>query len=70
MLRPLHGTGTWRQPPADPSALAPPRQRPNLQHRNLLAQAPERLHEEITAGYNDMIYGLANARPQAHRSAN
>ncbi|MGY4501267.1 hypothetical protein ACVWYH_005198 [Bradyrhizobium sp. GM24.11] len=26
-------------------------------HRNLLAHAPERLHEEITADYNDMIYG-------------
>jgi len=25
-------------------------------HRNLLAHAPERLHEEITAGHNDMIY--------------
>jgi transposase-like protein len=24
--------------------------------RNLLAYAPERLHEEITADYNDMIY--------------
>jgi hypothetical protein len=26
-----------------------PRQRPTLQHRNLLAHAPERLHEEIGA---------------------
>ncbi|HSV25668.1 MAG TPA: hypothetical protein VLJ17_21900 [Xanthobacteraceae bacterium] len=43
---------------------------PTPQHRNLLAPAPERLHEEITAGYNDMIYGRANARHQAHRSAN
>jgi transposase-like protein len=25
-------------------------------HRNLFAHAPERLHEEITADYNDMIY--------------
>lgn len=25
-------------------------------HMNLLAHAPERLHEEITADYNDMIY--------------
>jgi putative transposase len=25
-------------------------------HRNLLAHAPERLHEEITADYNDMVY--------------
>jgi len=25
-------------------------------HRNLLAHAPERLHDEISADYNDMIY--------------
>jgi hypothetical protein len=25
-------------------------------HRNLFAHAPERLHDEITADYNDMIY--------------
>lgn len=25
-------------------------------HRNLLAHAPERLREEITSDYNDMIY--------------
>jgi putative transposase len=25
-------------------------------HRNLLAHAPERLHEEISADYKDMIY--------------
>ena len=25
-------------------------------HRNLMAHAPERLHEEILADYNDMIY--------------
>ena len=24
--------------------------------RNLIAHAPERLHDEITADYNDMIY--------------
>ena len=28
-------------------------------HRNLLAHAPERLHEEITADYTDMIYAAA-----------
>jgi len=31
-------------------------------HRNLLAHAPERLHEEITNDYNDMIYA---ATPEA-----
>ena len=51
-------------------------------HRNLLAHAPERLHEEITTDYNDMIYAatreeieaqgrwLENTRHKAHRSAN
>ena len=28
-------------------------------HRNLLAHAPERLHEEIAAGYTDMIYAAS-----------
>ena len=31
-------------------------------HRNLLAHAPERLHDEITADYTDMIYA---ATPEA-----
>ena len=30
-------------------------------HRNLLAHAPEALHEEITADYNDMIYAETSA---------
>ena len=34
-------------------------------HRNLLAHAPERLHEEIGADYNDMIYA---ATPRGDRS--
>ena len=36
-------------------------------HRNLLAHAPERLHEEITADYNDMIYA-DNARRDRNAS--
>ena len=48
--------GESRRPTATPSYLPPPRQRPTLQHRNLLAHAPERLHEEIGADYTDMIY--------------
>jgi hypothetical protein len=31
-------------------------------HRSLLAHAPERLHEEITADYNDMIYAASARR--------
>jgi len=31
-------------------------------HRNLLAHAPERLHEEITADYNDMICDARGGR--------
>jgi putative transposase len=38
--------------------------------RNLFAHAPERLHDEITADYNDMIYATTpeeiEARFEAH----
>ena len=34
-------------------------------HRNLLAHAPDALHEEITADYNDMIY--AESRDEVMR---
>jgi transposase-like protein len=36
-------------------------------HRNLLAHAPERLHDEITADYNDMIYAATREEVQARR---
>jgi len=38
-------------------------------HRNLLAHAPERLHEEITADYNDMIYAVSREEIEARRKA-
>jgi transposase-like protein len=38
-------------------------------HRNLLAHAPERLHEEITAGYNDMIYAATPEEIAIRRKA-
>lgn len=38
-------------------------------HRNLLAHAPERLHEEITADYNDMIYAVTCEEIGARRKA-
>jgi transposase-like protein len=38
-------------------------------HRNLLAHAPERLHEEITADYNDMIYATTPEEIAARRKA-
>src|SRR5205807_9285656 len=38
-------------------------------HRNLLAHAPERLHEEITADYNDMIYAATREEVAARRKA-
>ena len=31
-------------------------QRCTVQHRNLFAHAPDRLHEEVSADYNDLIY--------------
>jgi putative transposase len=38
-------------------------------HRNLLAHAPERLHEEITADYTDMIYAASPAEIEQRRRA-
>jgi putative transposase len=36
-------------------------------HRNLLAHAPQRLHEEVSADYNDMIYAASAAEIAARR---
>jgi putative transposase len=38
-------------------------------HRNLLAHAPERLHDEITADYNDMIYAAMREEIDIRRKA-
>jgi hypothetical protein len=38
-------------------------------HRNLLAHAPERLHDEITADYTDMIYAATAKDIEARRKA-
>ena len=38
-------------------------------HRNLLAHAPERLHEEITNDYNDMIYAATPEEIATRRKA-
>jgi transposase-like protein len=38
-------------------------------HRNLLAHAPERLHEEITADYNDMVYAATREEMEVRRKA-
>jgi transposase-like protein len=38
-------------------------------HRNLLAHAPERLHEEITTDYTDMIYAATPEEIAARRKA-
>ena len=38
-------------------------------HRNLLAHAPERLHEEIGADYTDMIYATTPEDIAARRKA-
>jgi putative transposase len=38
-------------------------------HRNLLAHAPDRLHEEVTADYNDMIYAQTRQEIEAKRKA-
>ena len=38
-------------------------------HRNLLAHAPERLHEEIGADYSDMIYATTREDIETRRKA-
>ena len=38
-------------------------------HRNLLAHAPERLHEEISSDYNDMIYAKTAKEIETRRKA-
>lgn len=38
-------------------------------HRNLLAHAPERLHEEISADYTDMIYAATPQEIETRRKA-
>src|ERR1700738_35861 len=38
-------------------------------HRNLLAHAPDRLHEEISADYKDMIYAGTKPEIEAKRKA-
>jgi transposase-like protein len=38
-------------------------------HRNLLAHAPERLHEEISNDYRDMIYAATRREVEARRKA-
>jgi putative transposase len=38
-------------------------------HRNLLAHAPERLHDEITADYNDIIYAATREEIETRRKA-
>ncbi|MGB6374577.1 MAG: IS256 family transposase [Methylocella sp.] len=38
-------------------------------HRNLLAHAPDRLHDEISADYNDMIYADSQSAIEAKRKA-
>jgi putative transposase len=38
-------------------------------HRNLLAHAPDRLHDEITADYTDMIYAATPDSEGAMRKA-
>jgi hypothetical protein len=46
-----------------------PVQRCTVQHRNLLAHVPDRLHEEVSADYNDMMYGASKPEIEAKRKA-
>jgi putative transposase len=38
-------------------------------HRDLLAHAPQRLHEEVSADYTDMIYAISPAQIEERRRA-
>ncbi len=38
-------------------------------HRNLLAHAPEALHEEVSADYTDMVYAATPKEIEARRRA-
>ena len=38
-------------------------------HRNLLAHAPQRLHEQVSADYTDMIYAASSGEVEALRRA-
>jgi putative transposase len=38
-------------------------------HRNLLAHAPDRLHDEVSADYNDMIYSQTRRKIEIKRIA-
>ena len=38
-------------------------------HRNLLARAPERLHEEISADHTDLIHAASAKQIEARRKA-
>ena len=38
-------------------------------HRNLLAHAPDRLHDEVTADYTDMVYAATPEEIEARRKA-
>jgi putative transposase len=40
---------------------------PVHKHRKLLAHAPDRLHEEVSADYNDMIYVQTRQEIEAKR---
>src|SRR6202795_5089795 len=42
---------------------------PVHKHRNLLAHAPDRLHEEVSADYNDMVYAQTRQEIEAKRKA-
>jgi hypothetical protein len=37
-------------------------------HRNLLAHAPDHLHDEISADYNDMIYAKTPKEIETRRN--
>ena len=50
-------------------AMCRPNAAPSTSNRNLLAHAPQRLHDEVSVDYNDMIYAASPAEIEQRRRA-
>ena len=71
LLAPLERKNGWHLAEAAGDARPDvPAQRCTVhKHRNLLAHAPDRLHEEVSADYTDMIYAASAAEVAERRKA-
>ena len=65
----VDGAPGLEKAPASPKPPTPVQRRTAHKHRNLLARAPECLHEEISVDYTDMIYAATAKEIEATRKA-